>query len=59
MFGFQGSCKNYAVESVMLTFIPASALLGMLSTYIGQLVRPTAAPLIFCMHIYIGGVAYT
>ena len=35
-------------------FIPASALLGMRSIYIGQLVRPAAAPLMLRMCVYIG-----
>ena len=51
-------CKNYAVVSVKLSFIPALALLGMHSTYIGQLVRAAAAPLILYMHPYIGKYAY-
>ena len=51
-------CKNYAVVSVKLPFIPASALLGMRSTYIGQLVRAAAAPIILHMRTYIGVVAY-
>ena len=41
----------------MLAFIPPLALLGMLSTYIGQLVRAAAAPLILHMRTFIGGVA--
>ena len=40
-----------------LTFITASALLGMCSIYIGQLVRAAAAPLILRMRACIGGVA--
>ena len=40
-----------------LTFIPASALLAMHSTYIGQLLRPAAVPLIVHMHVLLGGVA--
>ena len=44
--------------SVKLLFIPALALLGMRPTYIGQLVRAAAAPLILRMHAYIGGLAY-
>ena len=38
-------------------FIPASALLAMHSIYIGQLLRPAAAPLIVCMYVHLGGVA--
>ena len=45
--------------NVKLLFIPALALLGMHSTYIGQLVRAAATPLILRMHACIGGVAYT
>ena len=41
--------------SVKLWFIPALALLGKRSTYIGQLVRTATAPLILHMHAYIGG----
>ena len=52
-------CKNYGNVSVKLSFILASALVGMHSTYIGQLVWATAAPLILHMCTYIGGVAYT
>ena len=37
-------------------FIPASALLAMHSIYIGQLMRPAAAPLIVHMAICLGGV---
>ena len=44
--------------SVKLWFIPALALLGKRSTYIGQLVRTATAPLILHMRAYIGGVAY-
>ena len=44
--------------SVKLWFIPALTLLGMRSTYIGQLVRAASAPLILHMCAYIGGVAY-
>ena len=44
--------------SVKLMFIPVSALLGMHSTYTGQLVPAAAAPLILCMCAYIGGVAW-
>ena len=40
-------------------FIATSALLGMSSIYIGQLVRATAAPLILCMRAHTGGVGYT
>ena len=40
-------------------FIPTSALLGMHSIYIGHLVQPATAPLIYHMHVYIGGVAIT
>ena len=40
-----------------LMFILASVLLAMHSIYIGQLLRPAAAPLIMCMHIRLGGVA--
>ena len=43
----------------MLTFIPTSALLGMPSIYMGQLVQPAAAPLILRMHVYIRVVAIT
>ena len=39
------SCKISA-RILKLTFILASALLAMCSTYIGQLMRPAAAPLI-------------
>ena len=46
-------------ERVKLAFIAASALLGMCSIYIGQLVRATAASLILRMRAYTGGVAYT
>ena len=58
-------CKNYANVAnvanvnVKLLFIPALALLGMRSTYIGQLVQAAAAPLILRMRACIGGVAYT
>ena len=38
-------------------FIPASALLAMHSTYIGQLMQPAAASLIVRMCIHLGGVA--
>ena len=38
-------------------FILASVLLAMHSIYIGQLLRPAAAPLIMCMHVCLGGVA--
>ena len=44
--------------SFKLAFITASALLGMRSIYIGQLVRAAAAPLTLCMHAYTRGVAY-
>ena len=40
-------------------FIPTSALLGMHSIYIGQLLQPAAAPLILRMHVYIGRVTIT
>ena len=40
--------------SVKLSFILASALVGMHSTYIGQLVRAAAASLILRMCVYIG-----
>ena len=40
-----------------LTFIPASALLAMRAIYIGQLLRPAAAPLTMCMRVHLGGVA--
>ena len=40
--------------NVKLPFILASALPGMCSTYIGQLVRAAAAPLILCMCTCIG-----
>ena len=39
------------------TFILASALVAMRSIYIGQLLRPAAAPLIVCMRVRLGGVA--
>ena len=52
-------CKNYTKMSVKLSFIPASALVGMHSTYIGQLMQSAAAPLILRMHTCIGSVAYT
>ena len=45
--------------SVKLSFIPASALVGMRSTYIGQLMRSAATPLILRMRACMGGVAYT
>ena len=38
-------------------FIPASALVAMRSIYIGQQLRPAAAPLIVHMHVHLGGVA--
>ena len=38
-------------------FIPASALVAMHSIYIGQQLRPAAAPLIVCICIHLGGVA--
>ena len=38
-------------------FIPALALLAMRSIYIGELLRPAAAPLIVPMRIRLGGVA--
>ena len=38
-------------------FFPASALLAMHSIYVGQLLRPAAAPLIICMRVRLGGVA--
>ena len=53
------NCKNYANVSVKLMFILALALVGMHSTYIGQLVGDSAAPLILEMHVSIGGGAYT
>ena len=37
-------------------FIPASALLAMHSIYIGQLLRPAAAPLIVRMCVCLGGL---
>ena len=45
-----------AAPVVQLTFIPASALMAMHSIYIGQLVRPAAAPLIVCMCVHLGGL---
>ena len=51
-------CKNYATVRFKLTFIRASALVSMHSTYIGQLVQASAAPLILHMHACLGGVAY-
>ena len=38
-------------------FISASALIAMRSIYIGQCLRPAAAPLIVRMHVHLGGVA--
>ena len=43
-------CKNYANVRFKLTFIRASALVAMRSTYTGQLMRASAAPLILRMH---------
>ena len=40
-----------------LMFIPASALLVMHSIYIGQLLRPAAAPLTICMRVCLGSVS--
>ena len=48
------NCKNYPNVSVKLLFIPASALVGMHSTHIGQLMPSAAAPLILCMRACIG-----
>ena len=44
-------------NEVKHTFIPASALLAMHSIYIGQLLRPAAAPLIMCIRTRLGAVA--
>ena len=44
-------------HEVKITFIPTSAVVGMCSIYIWQLVWPVAAPLVMCMRGYIGGVA--
>ena len=52
-------CKNYTIVSVKLSFILASALVGMHSTYLGQIIWSAAAPLILRMRTCIGGVAYT
>ena len=59
-FGWYGPpCKNYTNVRFKLMFIWVLALVAMHSTYIGQLVRASAAPLILHMHAYLGVVAYT
>ena len=50
--------KNHVNVRFKLTFIRASALVAMRSTYLGQLVQASAAPLILHMCTYLGGVAY-
>ena len=51
-------CKNYANVRFKLTFIQALALVTMRSTYIGQPVRASAAPLILHMRACLGGLTY-